>query len=124
MSEVKLSDMSYRGTLQNSASTASGLGTKDSYANVTGLTNIYGKLRKLSGNGFDNFGISGGKTSDYGELVFNARWEFITRYQASLESSLNKSSRWVIDGEQYHIESWERISGKKFYLRFILRNRQ
>lgn len=101
--------MSSRGSLQNNTGIVSGFGKTDNYQTV--LPDIRGRLRKLSDYG---------KMVEQSSLTTKARWEWVVRYDSELIRKIDKTTRWVIDGTTYWVESWEQVNMKKFYLRFIL----
>lgn len=107
--KVAIRDMRWRGTLQNTTLVAAGLGNKDSYTDVDGVSDVYGSLKRLSGSKSAN-----------GEVIFSNRLEWIVRKHEDLSEKLCRGSRWVIDGKYYGIDGYEY---DQYYYRFILTER-
>lgn len=103
--------MSSRGSLLNTTASVLGLGKSDDYRNVLSLSNLPGKMKKISGS----------LTNDNNQMVVNERWEWIIRYNSLIEMYLKKDSKWQVDGRVYSIESSEFIDNKRFFYRFILK---
>lgn len=111
---VNIAEMRERGSLQNNSGSVYGHGTKEYFQEVSGLGDVRGRLRKLGGS----------RVSDFGEVTFNNRWEWIVRYETAIETALQKSSRWVIDNRFFTIESYELMDNRKFFYRFVLTEKE
>lgn len=96
------------GQLQVNTPIQQGAGYKDNYAT---LLTCRGELVKLNGN----------RVLDNSEVVINASWSWICRYQTAIQNITNKKSiRWVIDGRRFTVNNYELIDQKKNYIRFTL----
>ena len=112
---VNIAELRERGSLQNNTgSSTSGYGTREGYAEVSGLGDVRGRFRKLSG----------GRTNDFGSLGFDNRYEWICRYESAIENNLFKDTRWVIENRILTVDSYELIDNRKFFYRFILTERE
>lgn len=101
--------MDTRGTLQNVTLTVSGAGTKETYTDVDGVTDVYGSMLRRSGT----------RVSDRGEVVFMNSYEWTVRAHSLLVENIKRGSRWLIEGIAYYIEGYEDFEDKfyKFYLK-------
>lgn len=100
-----IGEMKWLGEFQTNTPTTTATGGKvDSY--VTQLT-TRGKLRRIR----SAKGINGS------EVEFTNRYEWQCRFQTM---TINKKNRWVIDGTNYAIESYELLDMKTMFYKFIL----
>lgn len=96
------------GQLQTNAPTQQGAGKKD---NFTTLLTCRGQLEPLRSN----------RGMDLSETTLLNAWEWICRYQTAIANISNlKSVRWVVDGRQFSVNSYEKINQKNGYYRFVL----
>ena len=96
------------GQLQVNTPIQQGAGYKDNFST---LLTCRGELTKLRGN----------RGLNDSEVVINATWEWVCRYQEAIAGVTNKKSiRWIIDGRKFIVNNYELIDQKKRYYRFTL----
>lgn len=106
--DPQIGQLRQSGQLQTNSPTQQGAGKKD---NFNTLITCRGKLEKLNGR----------RGLDMSETTLYNAWEWVCRYQSAINSISNiKSVRWVIDGRQFSVNSYEKIGQKNHYYRFIL----
>jgi hypothetical protein len=91
--------------------TSQGAGYTDNYGI---LLTTRGKLEKSSG--------SRGLIS--GEIEGNSSYNLTVRYQQAIDVNLSVSSKWLIDGIFYTIDSWEKVDQINFYYKFRLSKKE
>lgn len=103
---ISIGDMRQTGTLRKNTPTpnASG-GQTDNFSDV--LT-CRGRLTKQKGN----------KALEQGDIVFNKGYEWICRFQSAIV--IDKGSIWVIGGNTYRINDFEKVDELNHFYRFIL----
>lgn len=96
------------GQLQTNTPVAQGAGFKDNY---TTLLTCRGRLTELRGN----------RALNSAEVSINTAWEWICRFQTTIDGiGAKKSIRWIIDGRKFTVNNYELIDHKKKYYRFTL----
>ena len=102
---IRAGEMRHTGALQ--ANTLSGA---DSYSEVSGLGDVRGRLRRMGGS----------RSNEGGEIVLNSSWEWIVRFETSIENAITEPSRWVIDNRFFTITGYERTGVNFEWYKFIL----
>lgn len=88
-----------------------GAGYTDSYGI---LLTTRGKLEQSSGN----------RSLVYGEIEGRSSHTLTVRYQRAIETNISVSSKWLIDGVFYTIDSWEKIGDENFYYKFRVNKKE
>lgn len=103
---ISIGDMRQKGTLRKNmpVENTSG-GMNDNYTDV--LT-CRGRLRKMKGN----------KALEQGDFVANKGYEWVCRYQNAIQ--IDTDSIWVIAGQSYRINDWEKVDEIPHFYRFII----
>lgn len=91
--------------------TAQGSGAIDNYGI---LLTTRGRLRRSSG----------GRSLTFSEIEGNSSYTLITRFQQDIEANISISSKWLIDGVFYTVDSWEKVGEIKFYYKFSLSKKE
>jgi hypothetical protein len=102
-------DMRQLCTLLINAPTRLTAGWQDNYSKSDAVK-VHGSLQKKNGK----------RTLESGEVVLVSYWELKIRCLSEITSAIKPSSKWLIDGELYTIETWEKIDNKNKYLYFRL----
>lgn len=95
ISDINLSDMIFSGQLQNDVPLVDGGGGQtDSYATIV-TTRC--SLTKLNGS----------NVFPEGKFEYIKAYTLICRYQKAIV--INATSRWLINGEYYSVDDWEKV---------------
>lgn len=91
--------------------TSQGAGYTDNYGI---LLTTRGKLEKSSGS----------RSLLSGEIEGNSSYNLTVRYQQAIDVNLSISSKWLIGGIFYTIDSWEKVEEINFYYKFRLSKKE
>lgn len=114
MAYLTIGKMNGVGKLQKNTPVTVGAGSMDNYVDVAGTVGTFGWLTKDSGI----------RALIAGQIDWENRWTFKCYFSIALAGELRQSSRWIINGRIFSINSYEKIGEKNFNYRFYLTEKE